>query len=1081
MSFPVTIPFYAFKIHLLSGSHIFTPMADPQSVRVGDSLKLIAQNYATEFQEKVLNKGTYNSLLDEYRRGEFIKSSLKLYFPAAKDRISYPAFELEFEYFYSYCKTGVWGIVPSLNIESFADEFETLVRRLEDGIRTHFVRNKRLQFVRMIISDIWYDTIELLSFDIQLEMLSPKELEENNKVNKTKLLPKVARPLKAKNKVVYGRKKELDQILRGLKNKFSRNIILVGVSGVGKTALIWEAARHLQKSKNKIEVWETTASTLIKELTRATGWQDNLAYLCQELSQSEDLLFIRNLMELFEVGKYEGNSVSIAEYLRSYISRGEITVLTECTEEELARIELRSPNYLSFFQIIRLEEPTEQLENIILKKINDIASNQKIRISEEAIKEILRLNKRFSPYAGMPGKPIRFLESLLINRKNPGVSDSKKKNRVDRTEIIDAFCEESGMPPFMVDPQITMDTRLIRKEFNENVFGQEEAVDSLVSILASVKTALTRTGKPIASFFFVGPTGVGKTELAKVLAKFMFGQRSRLIRFDMSEYSSPYAIMRLIGTDYNSDGILTSAIRREPFAVLLFDEIEKAHANFYDLLLQILSEGRLTDSQGKLVNFCSTIIIMTSNIGAERLQSNKIGWKNQLEAVEVKDHFMTAIQKYFRPELLNRIDDIIPFEPLDKITIRFIVDREIKLLKNREGIKFRKIFLRIEEEVLDFLGEQGYHPKYGARYLQRTVREKIIIPLAYKLNDFDFDDQLIVNILQSEKGIDIDVEADPLGLDLLIEELDMINHADHASSLRRQVIQLMEGALFVRLLSELDILEREKKRLKNKFWDIKKNAERYTYYLQTRENINNLLEENEKYELSLNLAALNLEPYQPEMVENLKQWETKFFQLKKDIYSQMTPKANQCHLGVYGTDLEPLIQFYQSLFVKKEFYCNAQAIWFREAYYNEEVILENGTSQKREEYIKTAIDLSDLANITPEHPKDNLYGIEFAISGNCAYLYLKEEDGYQRWSAVSSLKEARNYAVIVLNEPFETPKKIHRKEFYSRQNLRRSIDGSILKDNIYKINREVPESNLVEYLYQKLEERFVFKLQLEVM
>ncbi len=1079
MSFLVTIPFYAFKLRLLSGAHIVKPLSDPQSVRVGEPLQSIARKYAKELQEKVLDKGYYKDVLDEYLNEEFFKSQIKLSFGAAKDRISYPAFELEFDFFYAQQENGCWGIAPGLNLESYAEDYETLVDRLQDAIRIHFARKKRLQNVQQIVTSIWFDSVELLTEELQLEMLTPREIEERKRTKQTSLLPKVARPLVVKKKVVYGRKKELEQVLRGLKNKFSRNIILVGPSGVGKTALIWETARYFQKNKGRGQIWETTASTLIKELTKETGWQDNLAYLCQELASGEDLLFIRNLMELFEVGKYEGNSVSIAEYLRSYISRGEITVLTECTEEELARIELRSPNYLSFFQIIRLEEPQEQLEKIILKKINDIAADQQLSISEEAVKEVLRLNRRFSPYAGMPGKPIRFLESILINRKNPVKGKKKRKDHIERSEIIEAFCEESGMPRFMVDPGISMDTLAIRKEFNENVFGQERAVESLSSILASVKTALTRTGKPIASFFFVGPTGVGKTELAKVLAEFMFGNRNKLIRFDMSEYSSPYSVMRLIGTDYYSDGTLTSAIRREPFAVLLFDEIEKAHPNFYDLLLQILSEGRLTDSQGKLVNFCSTIIIMTSNIGAERLQSNRIGWKNEVHPSEVKDHFMTAIQKYFRPELLNRIDDIIPFEPLDHITIRFIVDREIRLLKEREGIRFRKINLYIAEVVLAYLGAEGYHPKYGARYLQRTVREKMIIPLAYRLNDYDFDDQLIVRIdLNDQDQIRIDIQADPLGLDLLIEELDMINHADHASQLRRQIVNLMEGALYVRLLSELDILEREKKMKKDKFWENKNNAERYTYYLQTKEKFQKLLEENEQFELSLNLAALNMEPYRPEVEDQLKAWEAGFFNLKKELYAQLTPSANQCHIGIYGLDSEVVAEFYHLLFNKQEFYVTAQAIWFRESYYNEEVPANDGSIQKREAYIKTEVDLSKGLKYQPERAKDVLYGFEFALSGPCVYLLLNEEGGYQKW--VLDYIGVRHFVVQVSNEVFHTPARIHRKEFYARQNVRRTIEGNSFKDTLYKINRELPSMNMVDYLLEKLEERFELKLQMEV-
>ena len=401
---------------------------------------------------------------------------------------------------------------------------------------------------------------------------------------------------------------------------------------------------------------------MIKELTGNTGWQDGLAILCKELAKTKDVLFVRNFMELFEVGQYEGNSVSMADYMRSFIGRGEVTLISECTEEEMARIELRSPNYLSFFQIIRLEAPRKNLAAIIVQKVQDLARNRRINIDTEAIRETLRLNRRFTPYAGLPGKPIRFLESILINQK---AGDRKEKNRtLDRSEVLQYFCEETGMPLFMVDPEIPMNPTQIKQDFNNNVFGQERAVNSIVDLLAAVKTALTKTGKPIASLLFVGPTGVGKTELAKVLAQFMFGNRDRMVRFDMSEYADPYSVMRLTGLSYGADGLLTAAIRRAPFCVLLFDEIEKAHPNFFDLLLQILSEGRLTDSSGKLVNFCSTIIIMTSNIGAGNLQGNRISLTQSIDNEAVTTHFMSAVQQFFRPELVGRIDEVIPFVTL---------------------------------------------------------------------------------------------------------------------------------------------------------------------------------------------------------------------------------------------------------------------------------------------------------------------------------------------------------------------------------------------------------------------------------
>ena len=283
----------------------------------------------------------------------------------------------------------------------------------------------------------------------------------------------------------------------------------------------------------------------------------------------------------------------------------------------------------------------------------------------------------------------------------------------------------------MVDPDIPMNLQAVRAHFKSEVFGQDVAVDRIVDVLASVKTALTKKGKPIASFLFVGPTGVGKTEIAKVLAKFMFGRRDRMIRFDMSEFSDPYSVQRLTGEGFFQDGILTAAVRREPFCVLLFDEIEKAYPSFYDLLLQLLGEGRLTDSRGRLVNFCSTIIIMTSNIGAANLQGNRISLVQEDSPQSVNQHFLSAVQQHFRPELFNRIDQVIAFQPLDRDTVRFVVEREMNLFKKREGIQFRNLDLSISEEVLDHLAKIGYDYRYGARYLQRTIRTQLVIPLCH--------------------------------------------------------------------------------------------------------------------------------------------------------------------------------------------------------------------------------------------------------------------------------------------------------------------------------------------------------------
>ncbi len=1094
MAHNITIPFYGFKLKFASGGNLFTPMMHHQLVFADTTIYQMASSFRNAFQTKVIDKGEYKTIVDQYVEGEFFHGEVVVPFKGAKDRISYPDFELIYKYFFKKTDRGIWAVVPVLGLEVFTDEPTELEKALVDGIRLEFVRKDRLKSVQSIVETVWYDSVELLQEEINFKYHTLSELSKLQEEKAKEILPLVAQSLSVPRKILFGMEKEFTQLVRAMKGKFSRNTILVGRSGVGKTTLIWELARQRKKHNINSEIWETTASTMIKELTTDVGWQENLAYLCKDLNKRGDILFVRNLMELFEVGQYEGNAVSMAEYLRPYLVKGEITLISECTEEELAKIDLRSPNYSSLFNVIRIEEPKKDLEEIILKKVNDIALSSRLKIDSEAVKETLRLNKRYTPYSGFPGKPIRFLESIILNNKKNRRADDLDTQHIGRSEVIKYFCEDTGMPQFIVDPEMPMHPKKIRVDFKGDLFGQDHCVDAVVDILASVKTALTRQGKPIASFLFVGPTGVGKTEMAKILAKFMFGGRDKIIRFDMSEFSGPYSVIRLTGAGYNSEGLLTAAVRREPFAVVLFDEIEKADPSFYDLLLQVLGEGRLTDSQGKLVNFCSTIIIMTSNIGAQSLQGNRIGWSSEIDTADVNAHFVSSVEKHFRPELFNRIDRVLPFSPLGKETMRFVVEREMELFKKREGVKFRKMSLDIKEEVLDFIAVKGYDAKYGARYLQRAMREKLVTPLAKQLNTHG-NDQLEVAISIEENEIAINIEADAMKLELMLEELQRDNSADISSDFRRNVYYLQEGNTYVKMLSELDMLEKKKRKKGERFWKNPQHGTDYTYYLEVKEKMKTITKEIEELEMELALAIMDLKPYRPAIIDEIKNWEIKYEQLKLDLFIKINSEYNTCHLSMMGKNPEWVFDFYLPLIKEKGYeISSAETLWFSDKYYNEQTKQKiekeiDGEMKLVEDYFprldyeKIPFDPDDKNKFNFNFKKDKgmFIGIILKLKGPGVYLYFQHEQG--RLDKLNTKKERSLFFIdIGVKDPIYS-KTIHRKEYFVKvePKARRIVEPFKIKDTKYKIDRDLPRGNHQEIIKSQLDKLFKKRLDTELM
>ena len=349
MSTFFTIPFLAFKLRFHGGNELILPLRDLDALQLGTYPEILAGKYAEKFQKIFVDRADYLALVNEADYADYFKAEISLEFNQAKDQIAYPNFSLDFFYYWKQTAHGFWAVVPNLGVEAMATEFEALEIQLEESIRLSFIRNKRLKAVEKIASTIWFEEVELIRQDVQYSTYSLAEQETVGDAKEVNWLKKLAFPLLIKEQETWHRDKELDSLSRAVQNDFNSSVLLVGKSGVGKSALILELARRFRMANAATTIWETNASRMVRELTEDTGWEENFGYLCQQLTNTDDFLFIQNLTELFEVGQYEGSETSMADALQTYLGQGKISILTECTPEELSRIELRSPNFASLF------------------------------------------------------------------------------------------------------------------------------------------------------------------------------------------------------------------------------------------------------------------------------------------------------------------------------------------------------------------------------------------------------------------------------------------------------------------------------------------------------------------------------------------------------------------------------------------------------------------------------------------------------------------------------------------------------------------------------------------------------------
>jgi len=621
---------------------------------------------------------------------------------------------------------------------------------------------------------------------------------------------------------VIGRQNEIERVVQILSRRTKNNPVLLGEAGVGKTAIVEGLAQQIVTNdvpeilKNKRIIILDLA--LMVAGTKYRGqFEERIKAVMDELKRSTDVIvFIDELHTLVGAGGAEG-AIDASNILKPALSRGEIQCIGATTLDEYRKHIEKDAALERRFQTIMVEPPTIDETVKILKGLRDrYEAHHKVQFLDEALEAAAKLSDRYISGRFLPDKAIdlideagsrarlstmtappdlkhveeeikniqkekeeavkeqdfekaakirdkeRKLKEKLSNlKKEWKESRGKKTLSVTEDDIATIVSKWTGIPIIKLEEKESEKFMKIEEELESRVVGQNEAIEAIASAVRRSRAGIKDPKRPIGSFIFMGPTGVGKTLLARKLAEFMFGDEDAIIQVDMSEYMEKFNVSRLVGAPpgyvgYDEGGQLTEKVRRRPYSVVLLDEIEKAHPDVFNILLQVLEEGRLTDSFGRKVDFKNTIMIMTSNIGAEILKKKgAIGFKTHEKEEEsykdMKDRLLEEMKKVFKPEFLNRVDDIIVFRSLTKNDLQKIVEIEIKEVQER--LKDQNITIELSKGAKEFLIDRGFDKVFGARPLKRTIQRFLEDPLAQ---------EIIAGKLKGGSTIKVDAKADRL-------------------------------------------------------------------------------------------------------------------------------------------------------------------------------------------------------------------------------------------------------------------------------------------------------------------------------
>ncbi len=618
---------------------------------------------------------------------------------------------------------------------------------------------------------------------------------------------------------VIGRDREIERVMQVLSRRTKNNPVLIGEPGVGKTAIVEGLSQKIvsgdvpETIKGK-QLYTLDLGALVAGSRYRGDFEERLKKVLKEIRTRGDIiLFIDELHTLVGAGAAEG-AIDAASILKPMLARGELQTVGATTLDEYRKHLEKDAALERRFQPIKVEEPSLPHTIEILKGLRDrYEAHHGVTITDQAVVAAANLADRYIADRYLPDKAIDLIdeagsrlrirrmgtpadykaieEDIVRVRKDKELAIEKqnfeqaKKARekeeellqrkaakeqewraegldlfdvVDEEVIAEVLANWTGIPVYKLTEEETAKLLRMEDELHKRVIGQEDAIHAVSQAIRRTRAGLKDPKRPSGSFIFLGPSGVGKTETAKTLAEFLFGDEGALIQLDMSEYMEKHTVSRLVGSPpgyvgYEEGGQLTEAVRRKPFSVVLFDEIEKAHPDVFNTLLQILEDGRLTDSQGRSVDFKNTVIIMTSNLGTADLRKTSVGFAKTSEAVtyeRMKAKVNDALKQHFRPEFLNRIDDVIVFHELTRDEVTEIVDLMLKRV--REQLESQGLGLEMTQPAKYLMVEKGYDPTLGARPLRRALQRLVEDPLSEKLlwKEFRAGETIIVDAEEGE-------------------------------------------------------------------------------------------------------------------------------------------------------------------------------------------------------------------------------------------------------------------------------------------------------------------------------------------